>query len=317
MKKLLAYGLKNKEKLAVLTDQALVSGVNFVTSILLARVLGLESYGLFALIWMVVLFASSLHQAFIIKPLYTLYPKSENPKDYLKNLMGIQIGFAVLTYGLVWLVLTVAFQMYPEWNQAGFIWQVPALATLFVCNDYFRRLLFVLHRPFAVLCIDAIGYGLQPLLLLVLWQTDLLSISQALNTLIGTFFVAIVVAALFFYRSGYTLKSSQQTALQHWKFSRYLIGTALLQWVSGNLFILVGGSVLGAVAVGAIRIAQTIMGVMHVLLLAMENLIPIRAAEILAASGKIKMMDYFGKISRQAALPTLGLLEQLPFFTNK
>ena len=53
---------KNREKSWVLADQALVSGVNFLNGILLARWLGITAYGTFALIWMAVLVASSLQQ---------------------------------------------------------------------------------------------------------------------------------------------------------------------------------------------------------------------------------------------------------------
>ena len=42
-------------------DQAVVSGAGFITGVLLARFLGLSSYGVFAMSWLVVLFFGRIH----------------------------------------------------------------------------------------------------------------------------------------------------------------------------------------------------------------------------------------------------------------
>src|SRR3989339_1774999 len=61
-----------------LADQAMVSGVNFLTGILLARYLGLEEYGRFTLAWMAVLLCNSFQQAGIIAPMMSIGPKQKN-----------------------------------------------------------------------------------------------------------------------------------------------------------------------------------------------------------------------------------------------
>ena len=58
-----------------LADQAMVSGVYFLTGILLARYLGLEEFGRFTLAWMAVLFANSIQHAMIIAPMMSIGPK--------------------------------------------------------------------------------------------------------------------------------------------------------------------------------------------------------------------------------------------------
>ena len=45
-----------------LGDQALVSGMNFMTNVLLARLLGMKEFGIFTLAWMAVLFFNSLQK---------------------------------------------------------------------------------------------------------------------------------------------------------------------------------------------------------------------------------------------------------------
>ena len=58
-----------------LADQAMVSGVNFLTAILLARYLGIEEFGRFTLAWMAVLIAYSIQYAMIIAPMMSIGPK--------------------------------------------------------------------------------------------------------------------------------------------------------------------------------------------------------------------------------------------------
>ena len=86
-----------------LMDQALVSGSNFLTAILITRLAGLEEYGFFALAWMGLLLMSSLQQAFIQAPMMSLGPKkSEAEKaNYFPASQFLQIGFAVLIFLLI------------------------------------------------------------------------------------------------------------------------------------------------------------------------------------------------------------------------
>ena len=76
-------------------DQMVVSGGNFTIGLLLARWLGLDDFGAFTLLWMVVLFALSLNMALITKPLLTLVPKKKNQEGYLGSVHSLQIILAV------------------------------------------------------------------------------------------------------------------------------------------------------------------------------------------------------------------------------
>ena len=82
----------------------------------------------------------------------------------------------------------------------------------------------------------------------------------------------------------------------------------MLQWFSGNYFILIGASIIGPVAVGAIRMVQNIMGFFHILFLSMENIIPIETARQFRAGGWITMLQYLKKMTLKLALAFLFLL---------
>jgi O-antigen/teichoic acid export membrane protein len=306
-KKILNSTIKNAHQLLVLLDQAVVSGVNFLVAILLARFLGVENFGIFAFSWMLVLFVSSIQLAFIIAPLFTLFAKHQNPANYLKGAHTIQWGFSILTFTICFAVVKGVFIYNPALEIKGVLFSLPLVAALFVWQDFYRRVNFTLKNPFRSLISDGIAYGLQPLVILGLNSFNILSIHHTFLAISALFAGAILFNAP---KLQLTLEvlNLKNTIAENWSFSKYLVGTALLQWVSGNFFIIVAGGLLGPIAIGAIRIAQNIVGVLHVLFSALENIIPIKGAEILAAHGSKKAVAYFKSMFFKGGLLTLIIL---------
>ena len=80
----------------IYADQAVVSGFSFLSSVVLARYLGLQGFGVYSIAWLGVLIASSINQPFIIAPMQTLSGKksAEDQKQYLQSLVFKQLFFA-------------------------------------------------------------------------------------------------------------------------------------------------------------------------------------------------------------------------------
>jgi hypothetical protein len=70
---------------------------------------------------------------------------------------------------------------------------------------------------------------------------------------------------------------------------------------------LVAAALLSPLAVGAIRIIQNIMGLLHVLFLAFENIIPLRASQIFHENGLRSLGLYLGKMLVKGGLGTLAI----------
>lgn len=79
---------------------------------------------------------------------------------------------------------------------------------------------------------------------------------------------------------------------QHWSNSKWLISSALLQWISGNYFTVSLGAISGTWAVGALRAAQNIMGITHILFQGLENVVPAGAARRLQLAGSKGLKKY-------------------------
>lgn len=306
----------NSGKLITLGDQGLVSGVNFIIGILLARFLGIDQYGLFALAWMAVLFASSLHQSIFVASLFALLPSHKNGTLFIRQLYSGQFVFSLLIFLFIALAGGLALPFFPEWGNLSFILVVAGTAAIYVLNDFLRRVAFARHNPSIALAMDGSGYGLQPILILLLYYFDQLNL---IHTLLIILFLQMLssIIGTYLLRLSPTLTGWRTTALSVLRYSKYLIGTSILQWLSGNFYTLTAAGVLGPIAVGAIRIAQNILGVMHVLLLGMENFIPVRAAEQYHAKGLSGMVHYLARIFAQVAIPFIGALLLIALFREK
>ena len=102
-----------------------------------------------------------------------------------------------------------------------------------------------------------------------------------------------------------------------WNYSGWLIGTSLLQWFSGNFFIVTAGGILGPVSVGAIRMAQNIIGVLNILFLAMENFIPTNAAKIYHEKGLKNLYAYLRQVMLLAGAATFMLILCIVVFSSQ
>lgn len=296
-------------------DQALVSGSNFLLGILLVRGIGLKEYGVYALLWMGVFFALGINQAFITKPLLSIAPALEkNQQDrYLQDLKLLQIALGLLGLFLGMLLYFCSSYFFDPSVSA----LLPAISGIIFCqlqHDFHRKINFLQNKFFQVLLLDGLLYGGQLFLVIGLSLKGQLSLSNTLQGLLILHLIATLWGSI-----AVPLKQAQNikdVLIRHFHFSKWLLGTSLLQWLSGNYFIIVGASILGTTAIGAIRMVQNIMGLCHVLFLTMENIIPIEAARQYHLEGENALTRYLADITWKTGLAFGLLLLALAFFSS-
>ncbi len=296
-------------------DQALVSGSNFLLGILLVRWVGLDNYGVFALLWMGVLFALGINQAFITKPLLSIAPKlkAADQSDYLDGLHAIQVVVSVL-----FLCLGMMVFFFSEFIFEKEITQfIPILSGIIFCQmlyDYYRKVGFLDNNIIKVLVLDMLLYGGQIIGVIGLIYFEKIDLFSVLFLLLGLNIITVIVGVS---NQRISIKNYKKILVRHFHFSKWLLGTSILQWLSGNYFIIVGASILGTSAVGAVRMVQNIMGLCHVLFLAMENVIPIEAARRFYAEGELALNQYLLKITYQLGLGFCIVLLGITLFSSQ
>lgn len=293
-----------------LADQVLVSGVNFITGIILARGLGMQGFGLFSLAWLMVLFFSSLQQSLIVAPMQSLIVRKKPEVQHLvlsslftQQLLLCLIAASIM-FVLMWFPSLLSVKAYPS----SFQWLIPLAVVSFLLTEYFRKLFFVRAQPVRALELDLISYGLQLVLMTIAWRSGQLTIDISLLIISGTNLLSAFYGWLISPGVAVRWNGSVGAIVETWKYSRWLAGTSILQYTAGNVFLLTAGGWLGATALGAIRMGQNVMGVLNVIFLAMENFIPSSAARIYEAAGVEALGRYLKKVISVAGLFTLLVL---------
>lgn len=295
IEKLLPY----KDKILVLIDQIWVSGCHFLIGILLTRFLGLETYGVFALIWMIVLFVSSIHSAAIVIPMLTIAPqKKEGEQErFLASLNIFQLAFGLLVIPLAFSASMLLSAFFADWGIQDHSLILSFLAVCFIFHDFLRKKFYLAESYVKAMVLDVVAYTPQVIGLIVLFQYNSLSLENALILILFSYFFAAIIFVKEFSFSRFDFSKLKIDFLESWEFSKWLLGKSVLQWSSANFFIVAAGSILGPLAMGGIRIAQNVMGVLNVLFLAIENYIPIQAAKAFANGGKSQLITYLKGIS--------------------
>lgn len=268
-------------------DQALVSGVNFLTIILLARALVPADFGYFVLAFTILQSAGTLQAALITRPHNVLgaVRQAREYADYSTTAAAAQVAF---TSALALLVTVAAGLAYAAGFSRGllFLALVPALI-VWQLQELGRRMLYTEGRLAAAFANDLLSYGGQASALVVLWQLDLLTGATALLTLAAAFAVGAAVLA-WQLRPTLSGRLNAASLSANWHFGKWLGVAEVGQWLSTHFYIYLGGVIVGTVASAALKAGQTLLGPISVFLTFVTSYLPIVFARELESSGTIR-----------------------------
>lgn len=259
-----------------------------------------------------VLFALSLHQAFITKPLMTLAigQKEEIQHNYFHVLWKMQFFFGsslvLLLSGLTY--LGTRFLETPNWVKF-----VPLIALITFCyllQDFIKKTFFIKKDYGKPLVIDGLNYSLLFSGLYYLHFTENASLKPILICMGMSYLVSTFLYSKRLCLKNKTAETSTYGDLlkKHYHFSNWLLGTSILQWFSGNFFLIAAASTLGTTAVGAVRMAQNLVGLCHILFLAMENIVPAEAAQLFLQKNNKILAKYLVNIGLKIGAIALLIL---------
>jgi O-antigen/teichoic acid export membrane protein len=304
---------------SALIDQALVSGSNFVTNVILARALVPRDYGVFALAWMVVLFFNSLQWAFIVTPMMSVGPKqepAERPRYYGAVLVQ-EVGFTLLCAVSVWVTVLASTVYFPSWGVPGLALPLAFSTLMYLLQDFLRRYFFSLRRSKLALFSDAVSYLTQVPIIFFLTRQPRFSALSALWVIGATSMAGFVAGCFWVDAIQFDWSSMKRVLSRHWRISRWLAPAALMQWSSGNVFAMAAPLYYGAAAAGVLRASQNIVGVTHIWFLGLDNVVPAEAARRMHEGGASEAFSYIKQILWRWGLVTsifLGIVAIFPTF---
>jgi O-antigen/teichoic acid export membrane protein len=299
----------------VFADQAMVSGCNFLTGILLARYLGPEKFGIFVLLYSVLLYANTVQAALILSPMLSVAPQYPPPRRhaYLNSIFTLQIALSIFVVAcVITLGFTYArFQGFPALEKNLFA--LSAAVVAFQLQDWLRRYYFVEERERSAFFNDALSYGGQVVILIMLSRRDLLDVGTSFWAIAGTS-TAAVALGLITERIKPVLRDAGKSLRTGWKTGRDYLIAGQLQWLGSQGVLLVGGSDLGPQVVGGIRATQNIVGPINILFLVMENVVSVRAARLFASGGRRSLIAYLKKVTLLGTVTLAPILAVIAFF---
>ncbi|MGE7470190.1 lipopolysaccharide biosynthesis protein [Bosea sp. NPDC003192] len=266
-------------------DQALSSACNFLTTILLARALGLEAFGLYTMVWLALYFAMSLQLGLIVSPMMSIGTKEQGTEAeaYYTVVFLHQAGFVVVATIAIFAVLMLATGTHSPLADAALPGSMAAAS--YLTQDFLRRYLFARRRPAGILLIDAINQLLKLGTLAILWRAGTLDVTTALWAVAGAAAVSTLCGLgmsgpLLWRRQILTSVTGRQ-----WRSARWLVLTGSVQWVLSYSGLLVTAGLFGPKVLGALRAAQSLLAVLNVVREALENIVPPLAGKALAEGG--------------------------------
>jgi O-antigen/teichoic acid export membrane protein len=281
-------------------DQALVSGGNFAAGILMARAFGLYEFGRFTLVWMAVEFLMSLHAVTVIQPMLYIGPKeAESDHDkYFGAVAAQQAIFCLITAGLAGVTALLAGMLFAEPVVSALAAPLFASVATYQLHNFFRRYLFVREQPVKALLVDVTRFGLQiTATFALLFRDDPAEASAGLWIIAGACTLSTIVGACNFGKRVWDGRFFRDTMAHHWEFSKWLLPSAVMHWLTSQAYILVCGIVLGAAATGSLRAALGLTGVLNILVQALDSFAPAQASRAFHRGGRAELLEYIVRLA--------------------
>jgi O-antigen/teichoic acid export membrane protein len=292
-------------------DQVMVSGANFATGILLARACGIYEFGRFSLVWLFVEFIGSLQFAAVIQPMLNIGPKQDaRSVEAYYHAVAVQQGILCAFFGLVvWGGVTFVGWLFVAPEIVELAVPLCAATITFQLHNFLRRYFFARDRAVVALFNDIIRFAIQ-----IAGTAALLFVWPGSTAVAGLWIIAAACAAsiiqgcFYFGRVKWNTTVLVSVSVRHWTFSKWVLPCALMYWMTTQAFVLMAGFVLGAAATGGLRAAVSITGVLNILLLALDNFAPVKAARALHVGGPVELHRYIGSLTLLTGALTMGMV---------
>lgn len=293
-----------------LVDQAIVSGTTFLTSLLIARALGVEEFGRFALAIVVAVIAQSLHSALITVPLMTIGPlKTSSRAIYAGAVIAQQAIFSLVAMLVSYIALSQAHFLVPTWQLDHLALPIALYISCTLFCELWRHLFYAFSNSRASALLDLGRCGLQTFLLIYyLWWrgTD---VSGALYVMA---FVAFLTAASAWsaLKSLAWCKGTFWSVMEeHWHFSKWMLVSALTGSVRDGTIAFATVAMLGLTEVGFLRAAQQLVMAINVPLQGFGKIALARASLAYASSGWYGLVRFIREfVARYTLAIALSLL---------
>ena len=275
-----------------LFDQALVSGTNFATSVIIGRLCSKEELGLYALALSILLIARGIQDQVVGTP-YMVYCNHRSGKalsSYTGSILVHQLGLSLaVMIGLLGII---------GLNMAGIgpakltptVWALLGAIPFLLLRDWIRQVNFAhLHMPVAIL-LDLTVCVLQLTSLLVLARLGLLAVT-AVYLVMGLSSAIAVLGWFLLRRQPLHFIPSRIIAdwWHNWSLAKWALGCLLLSSTVPYIAPWTLAAAHGVQATGVLAACTSLAGVAQMFLMGMSNYISPQTARAYATGGIVEL----------------------------
>ena len=280
---------------------------DFLTVVFLVRALGLERFGLFGFVWMVVLFGGALQESLFSLPIRAARRRVDTRRTDFAALLVIEGAFLATVFAWVWVACGIALPALESTPLAGGALPIAFLVCAKMAQSFVSSVLYSNKRPVAAKLNHAIAYVGQLGFVAVLALNSQVTILNAIWAIAIPFALASCVG-LVRYPSFFTRVDDVLAVLhEYWNAGRLTCARAILQWFSTHYFLIAVGGFLGSASLGALLAAHAILGLLHAFFSGLRSSVHMRAARIHATLGLGGLARYMERVAWSGTVPVLFL----------
>lgn len=241
-----------------IADQGLISGSNFLVSILLARWLGTEQYGAYAIAFGIFVLLSLVYQALVLEPMAVFGGSSyrNSLRGYLRTLLQIHWQISLSLIVVFGLTAAVIWEIGQQSTLAGAFAGVTLASPCVLLFWLARRTYYLELWPLEAAAGSLVYCGLVLVSLFILFHRGLLSTFSAFGVIaLG----ASVTSIGLWVRLRKLLPKGEpgpvlsETWRRHWGYGKWALATSVVSWVPAYLYYPLLSSFAGMAASGQMK----------------------------------------------------------------
>jgi O-antigen/teichoic acid export membrane protein len=251
-----------------LADQAVVSLGNCVTGIVLAGTLPVHDFGVFILVFGMLLFLNSLHQSLVTYPLSVRGAESDN--EGLRGLAGSSLLFTMamalpLSLGVIIIVgIEHRVSLIPWAIAAMLLWQL---------QETMRRGIMAHLRHREAVFGDALSYLGQATIVGILASQDMLTLETAFMAIATTSLLGVLIQAWQLQPIVSFTRRVPELFREHWNLGRWVLLTSIITIITVQAMPWTLGLFHGNAEVAKFGVLAQVMGLSNPIIISVTGLI--------------------------------------------
>lgn len=305
----LSGGGSSWDSLYSLADQAVVSGVTFLVTVLLGRWCGADELGAYALGFTIVVFVIAAQMAIISIPYTNQWrrlPEGEQ-KDFAGCALLQQLLFAGLVAGTIAVIAVTLWLFGFRERFNSVLLALSAVLPLYLIREFTRRHAFAHLRMRTAVILDASVATVQISGLVCLFLSDGLTAVTAFAAMglgagLGGATALILGRRSFSFRLGMLRRAMNA----HWKYGRWVLAAVTAGVLQGYVMHWLLALIAGTTATGIFAACMTVVLVVNPIMQGVGNVLEPKAAKAFAQGGHAALRKLIGRVS--LAIAALMLL---------